>query len=233
MRNSFPAWATPIANFVPNGRAMHVKLRPVRSDEELLEAWREGDRSAGNELFQRHFEPIRRFFTNKVDREVEELVQSTFTRCVEARDRYQGRSSFRTFLFAVAHNVLREFFRAKDRNRTVDFDSTSAVDLGVGPATALGGRREQRVLLEALRRIPIELQVVLELYYWEQLSGSALGEVLGVPEDTARSRIRRAKQELAKALARIDASPDVLKSTVENLPGWAAKVRASLEGAEE
>ena len=203
----------------------------MRTDGDLLDAWRQGDRKAGNELFQRHFEAIRRFFTNKVDDEVEELVQQTFIRCVEGRDRFEGRASFRTFLFAVAHNVLREFFRKKRRASPVDLASQSVVDLGAGPSTVLAGRREQRLLLEALRRIPLELQVVLELYYWERLSGSQLGEVLGVPENTARSRIRRAKQLLHKALKRIEASPEALQSTMENLDGWAEKIRQGMDGA--
>ncbi|MEX1366085.1 MAG: sigma-70 family RNA polymerase sigma factor [Nannocystaceae bacterium] len=203
----------------------------MRTDEELLEAWRRGDRKAGNELFQRHFEAVRRFFTNKVDHEVEELVQQTFVRCVEGRDRYEGRSSFRTYLFAVAHNVLRELFRRRRRDQRIDFEHSSVRDLGAGPSSVLAGRREQRALLEALRSIPIDYQVVLELYYWEQLTGVQLGEVLGIPENTARSRVRRAKEMLAEALAHIEASPEVLRSTVNDLDGWAAEIRASLDAA--
>lgn len=201
----------------------------VRTDEELYEAWRSGDCKAGNDLFLRYFESIHWFFANKVDRDSEELVQETFVRCVQGRDRYQHRSSVRTFLFAVAHNVLRESFRTKRRRSLVDFESQSVVDMGAGPASLLIERGEARVLLEALRRIPLELQVVLELYYWERMTGPQLGEVLGVPEATARSRVRKGKQLLKKALVRVKASPHVLESTASDLDGWAAKVRTCLQ----
>ncbi len=201
----------------------------MRTDEELFEAWRCGDRTAGNVLCRRHFWAIRRFFQNKVDREVEELVQQTFARCVEGRARYAGRSSFRIFLFGVARNVLREFYRGGRHCQPAIFSEQSVRDMGAGPSTALAKRQEQRLLLEALRRIPMELQVVLELYYWEELTGVELGEILDVPERTARSRVRRAKQLLEKALTRIKASPEALQSTMSNLDGWAAKVRASFE----
>ena len=64
----------------------------MRADTELFEAWRNGDRKAGNDLFQRHFEAIERFFANKVDRDIEELVQETFARCVSASERFEGQS---------------------------------------------------------------------------------------------------------------------------------------------
>jgi RNA polymerase sigma-70 factor (ECF subfamily) len=204
----------------------------VTTDAERLEAWRAGDSKAGNELFQRHFEAIRRFFVNKVDREVEDLVQRTFIACVEGRDRFEGRASFRTFLFAVANNILREFYRQKRRDERIDLATDSVVDLGAGPSSVLAEKREQRALLEALRHIPLEFQIALELYYWERLTGPQLGEALDVPENTARSRVRRGKELLAKALARVERSREVLQSTTTDLDGWAAGIRAALSPSE-
>ncbi len=205
-----------------------VHCARVATDAEMLQAWRDGDRKAGNELFQRHFEAIRRFFVNKVDREVEDLVQRTFIGCVEGKDRFEGRSSFRTYLFAVANNILREFYRQKRRDDRLDFQTHSVADLGAGPSSVLADKREQRALLQALRKIPLEFQVALELYYWEKLTGVQLGEALGVPENTARSRVRRGKELLARALTRVEKSRDVLQSTTADLDKWAAGIRDEL-----
>ncbi len=197
----------------------------MNDDETLLEAWRAGDRRAGNALFQRHFEPVRRFFVNKVDDEAAELVQRTFLACVAAKERFKGRSSFRTFLFAIAHNVLREHYRSRERGRAQeDIDEHSVVDLGAGPSTALDGKREQRALLMGLRRIPLKFQVVLELYFWERINAGEIGEALGIPEDTARSRIRRGKELLKGALGKVETDSGVIDSTREDLEGWAEKV---------
>ncbi|MEX1364513.1 MAG: sigma-70 family RNA polymerase sigma factor, partial [Nannocystaceae bacterium] len=90
---------------------------PSTTDRALLEQWRAGDAGAGNTLFERHFDTIARFVKNKVSHqgELEDLVQQVFLRCVEGRDRFEGRSSFRTYLFAVAHNTLLEHFRRRRR----------------------------------------------------------------------------------------------------------------------
>ncbi|MBV1858753.1 MAG: sigma-70 family RNA polymerase sigma factor [Nannocystaceae bacterium] len=198
----------------------------VNSDEELLESWKTGDRRAGNALFQRHFEPVRRFFVNKTDGDVAELVQNTFVRCLDAAQRFEGRSSFRTFLFAIAHNLLREHYRARVRDRrNEDLGAFSIEDLGAGPSTLLQAKREQQVLLRALRKIPMKDQVILELYYWEKLTAGQIGEVMEVPEDTARSRIRSGKARLKQAIAEVGEEPGVVESTAGDLDGWAAKVR--------
>ena len=79
---------------------------PPKSDIDLLDAWRAGDPRAGNELFNRHFDSVCRFFANKAGNEVDDLIQRTFLACVEGRDRFRGDASFRGYLFGVARNVL-------------------------------------------------------------------------------------------------------------------------------
>jgi RNA polymerase sigma-70 factor (ECF subfamily) len=201
----------------------------LATDAELLRAWRAGDRLAGEELFERHFEAIARFFRNKVDDGIDDLIQRTFLACVESRDRFRGDSSFRTFLFGVAHNVLGKHFRRKRRHGDrIDFGVTSVHDLSPSPSVIVAKHREERLLLEGLRRIPLEHQVVLELYYWERMSAPEVAQVLGVPEGTARTRIRRAKQLLEEQMLGQAASEDLLHTTLANLDDWAAKLREVL-----
>jgi RNA polymerase sigma factor (sigma-70 family) len=198
----------------------------VRTDLELLDAWRGGDLSAGDELFTRHFAAIHRFFRTKVSHGLEDLVQQTFVALVEGRERFRNDSSVRTYLFGVANNMLRDHYRAQRREpEALDFGKTSAVDAGAGPSTVVGKRREERLLLEALRRIPLDSQVVLELYYWEEMSASQTAAVLRVPEGTVRGRVRRAKDLLKKELAKLAESKEELETTMANLDGWAASLR--------
>jgi predicted RNA polymerase sigma factor len=81
------------------------------------------------------------------------------------------------------------------------------------------------VLLQALRRIPMDHQIVLELYYWERMTAAEVARVLDVPEGTARTRIRRAKQLLEEQMARLVADKQLLESTLVNLDAWAASLR--------
>ena len=85
-------------------------------------------------------------------------------------------------------------------------------------------------MLQALRQVPLEHQIVLELYYWEDMEASELAEVLEMPEGTVRSRIRRAKQLIEEQLAKLAESDALLESTMSNLDSWARSLRAKVLG---
>jgi len=204
----------------------------LATDFELLDAWRTGDRGAGNTLFERYFDPVCRFFSNKVHHNIDDLIQRTFLGCVEGRDRFQKQASFRTYLFAVAHNVLREYFRERRRGGEQDAPdpgTDSRDEDSPSPSSVVANHQEQRLLLAALRRIPLDYQLVLELYYWEDMAAPELAQVLGLPEGTVRSRLRRAKEALADKMASLARSPELLKTTMSDLEKWVRSLRAQLE----
>ncbi|MGE0320734.1 MAG: RNA polymerase sigma factor [Polyangiaceae bacterium] len=195
-------------------------------DFELLDRWQSGDAAAGNELFEGYFDDIYRFFSNKTT-DPAELVQRTFLGCVEARDRFKRSSSFRTYVFSVARNVLYGHYREK-RKGQLNVAISTMQDLNPTPSSLAHRKWEERLLLEALRSIPIEFQTTLELYYWQNLSGPELAEVLEIPLGTARSRVRRAREALAARVAELEGEPGRLGSTLAELDDWARGLRAAL-----
>jgi len=198
----------------------------MRSDLELLEAWRAGDRAAAGELFDRHAESVYRFFANKVDRDVEDLVQITLMACVKGRDRVVNGTHFRAYLFGAARNVLRTYLYKRGRMREdADLGISSIRDLGVGPSTLFAAHQEQRLLLKALRAIPVESQLLLELRYWEELSTEELALVFAVPAGTIKSRLSRARKRLERTLRELESAGALLESTRTNLDTWAAGLR--------
>ncbi|MCA9655369.1 MAG: sigma-70 family RNA polymerase sigma factor [Myxococcales bacterium] len=198
-------------------------------DRALLLAWQAGDKRAGGQLIDRYLAPILRFFRNKVGQaaEAEELAQRTFKGAVEGVVRFRDGATVRTWMFAIARNVLRQWAEetARSRGRTGESGELSVADLGAGPSTVLAQRREQRLMLAALRRIPLESQLVLELSYWEQLTAKQIGEVLDCPEGTARSRLRKAKLELRGTLDGLARDAAELESTMHGLETWARELR--------
>lgn len=199
------------------------------SDLELLAAWRAGDNERGTELFQRHFAAVHRYFANKVgsERDVEDLIQRTFLAVFEAHERFAGNSSFKSWVLGIAHNLLCDHYRGQRRNGPpLDLAETSVRDLCAGPSTLLGKRRDEQALLEALRAIPFDAQVILELCYWERLTGAEIGTLVGIPENTARSRLRKAKQQLLAAL-RESGVADREANDEDDLETWAEEVRRS------
>lgn len=202
------------------------RMSATTTDLDLLDAWRSGDLESGEQLFRRYIGQLGRFFRNKVDVGVEDLIQNTFLACIEGRERFRGTSSFRTYLFGIAHNLLLAHYRRQRRD--IDFAHSSVVDLGASPSGPLARRDEQAALLRALRSIPLDYQVVLELSYWESLAGPEIAEILGLPANTVRSRLARARVALREALERGVSSPELLRSTLGDLDGWAQGVRAEL-----
>jgi RNA polymerase sigma-70 factor (ECF subfamily) len=197
------------------------------SDDALLAAWRSGDRRAGSLLFDRHFRALTRFFRNKLQSGMDDLIQQTMLGLLEAKDEFRAEGSFRSYVFGVAYNVLRNHYRQSQRDADrLDFGVTSIFDLALEPADVMAERHEHVLLLQALRRIPIEHQTLLELYFWEPLPALEIASILGVPEGTVRTRIRRAKAVLEVELGRLTDDPKLFESTVSNLDDWARQIRA-------
>lgn len=206
----------------------------MSTDFELLARWRDGERDAGSELFERHFDALRRFFRNKAGpQRLEELIQKTMLVCVENRDSFEGRSSFRTYLFGVAHNVLRGAYReGKRQNERIEFGTMSVEDMRTGAVTLVAREQNKALLLYALRKIPMEFQVVLELYYWENMEGQELADALGIPLGTVRTRLRRGKQRLEKIIGELAQSEHQLTQTLSNLEDWARQLRDEVDVAD-
>ena len=202
------------------------------TDEELLEAWSRGDKRAGNALFQRHFDTLRRFFANKVGdaAEVEDLVQRTFMACVDGRERFEGRATFRAYLLGIARHQCHKHWTNQHRARLHDdIDDHAIAELTPKPSSILARNQNERMLLEALRHIPLREQTIIELCYWEQLNGREISEILQIPEDSVRSVLRRAKLKLGKQLRRMQQITGIPESTDEDLERWALSLRAQLD----
>ncbi len=200
------------------------------SDFELLEAWRNGDERAGRELFARHFDSIYRFFRSKLEDAAEDLTQQTFLGAVKGKERYRGDASFRTYLYTIARNRLYTHIRDRQRRDAVlEVGQKSVADLGLGsPTKQLAAQQEHKLLLVAMRHLPLEMQVALELHYWEGLSVREIAIVIETPEGTIKRRLQRARQRLDELIAELAESDALRRSTQANFDDWAQGLRDRL-----
>jgi RNA polymerase sigma-70 factor, ECF subfamily len=209
---------------------MHAHSDGEESDEELLKAWQErGDKKAGDRLIRRHLPAMRRYFCNKVTSRADEedLIQQVFEGIVKAMSSFRNKSTFRTFLFRVAKNKLHDHIRTRTRRRDiVDIDELSIADLIPGPSTIQSRNRRAALLIAGLRALPLGDQELLELRYWEKLTVPEIAELLDLEEPAVKSRLRRAKDRLRKAmegLAENDAELEAARTG--ELDQWAEDVR--------
>jgi RNA polymerase sigma-70 factor (ECF subfamily) len=94
-----------------------------------------------------------------------------------------------------------------------------------------GVKQEQRLLLEALRRLPVDAQIILEFHYWEGLKTDDIAAIMDQIPSTVRGQLVKARKQLAAIMEALAASPDLLASTLGGIDGWAAELREQLGGA--
>jgi RNA polymerase sigma-70 factor (ECF subfamily) len=203
-------------------------------DWELLEAWRGGDAAAGQALVGRYLGMLTRFFRNKVasPEDAADLISETLLACTKGKERVRDGEAFRSFLFAAAMNMLRRHYRkqAKRGRELDDFADVCVGDSGHPRSlhSVVALEQEGRLLVRALRRIPLDQQLVLELSYFEGLGGPEIAELLEVPQPTVYTWLRRGKERLRVAMLELAESPAVAESTMMGLQTWAGRVRAEM-----
>ena len=171
-------------------------------DAELIARWAAGDRDAGEQLIRRHFDVVFRFFSGRVQGSVEDLVQQTFVACIEQRARLAEVASFRAWLLGVARHKLYAHFSVAAREAPFDPQRTTMHALLGATTAGIGRALERRLLVEALARLPVQTQLLLELHYWEELTSAELGEVFDANAATIRSRLVAARDRLREELER-------------------------------
>jgi len=171
----------------------------------LLDRWRAGDKTAGNQLFERHYDDVYRFLVHKVGSDdAAEIAQTTFLNCVRGREQFRARSTFRTYVFTIARNELYDFLRARRRDEVLDFGVTSIGEVVTSLASRIDrdGRAER--LRAALRELPADQQLLLELHYWHEHDAAALAEIFDATPGAIRVRLLRARRALADRMSGVD-----------------------------
>jgi RNA polymerase sigma-70 factor, ECF subfamily len=189
-----------------------------RDDPDVLEAARAGDRAALEVLLTTHYDRVhalcRRMLGNDAD--ALDATQDALLSAVRAVTRFDGRSSFGTWLYRIATNTCLDELRRRRRRPLVglpgqfddDGDGRSSNELGDGQS-AFGRRSrdpadeaaDQVDLDAALRQVAPEHRAALVLRDVCDLTYDDIALVLDIPIGTVRSRIARGRATLADQLA--------------------------------
>jgi RNA polymerase sigma factor (sigma-70 family) len=184
----------------------------------LLLHWRAGNREAGNRLLHRYVPELTGFFGRRSAGNAEELVQRTLLACTQGLGRFEGRSTFRTYLFAIARNQYLSFRRAEA------FAAHEPITLNTepedGPSQLAAVRQEQVILVSALGRVEPDLSIVLRKYYWEERSLEEIARELGIRIGTVKSRLARGRASLKNELASVHLRDDVRGAALGELVRW-------------
>jgi RNA polymerase sigma-70 factor (ECF subfamily) len=138
--------------------------------------------------------------------DVPDAVQDVFVVVHRKLGEFEGRSKPTTWLFGICMRVASDRRRRAHVRRERLTTSPPAVIDAAEDADALLDQRRARLALEAiLGRMPEEQRVVFVLFELEGMTGEDIAELLGVPVGTVRSRLRLARDEFERAVARLQA----------------------------
>jgi RNA polymerase sigma-70 factor (ECF subfamily) len=209
------------------------------SDVDLFRGWRQGDRDMGKVFYQRLAPKILAYFRRNVfDRsKVEELTHDTFVEALNSTNRAAERGDVkdvgnpRAYLFGIAAHVFSRHIRQrrKELGRPEwqpddSEDSLHSLDPTGDPEFLRLQRDEDRLFMKAMRKLPFNQQLVLELSFWERMSGTEIADTLKIPEGTVRSRIRLGRARLAQLLEELQESPEQFRTATLSFTSWQKQI---------
>lgn len=179
-------------------------------DLPLLQALQAGRESALETLIERHREPLFRFAFRYLRDETaaEDVVQETFVRVYFKAPRFEPRSSVKTWIYAIALNLCRDFGRARSRRggaaEGVAEREGRAVEETTDPAPPPSELSERKDRFDVLRRaidlLPHKLKSALVLFSLEERSQNEVAELLDTTPKTVELRVYHAKKKLRELL---------------------------------
>jgi len=182
------------------------------SDEELLRAYRDGDPEAFKTLFGRYRGPLFNFLLRRVrDRgRAEELYQDSWTKVIERSAEFRGDSKFSTWLYTIARNACIDHQRKMKFRGHASLDATQrganqpmverVANPGLGPDQLASGQALGERIRIAVEALPEEQREVFLLRQLQGLGFKEVAEVVGVPVNTVKSRMRYALERLQLGL---------------------------------
>ena len=178
--------------------------------DKLIEKSIQGDRDAMSKLVNYYAPDVHRFiFSMLRDADAtDDLAQDTFIRMVTNISSYEHRAPFKSWLFRIAVNVCRDHLRKKKVRRIV---SRFAIDRDSGEEQEFADESpnplrqvqslEQRELIEkALQKLPASSRQVFVLREMQEFSYEEIAQALGWRLGTVKSRLFRARKELAELI---------------------------------
>jgi RNA polymerase sigma-70 factor (ECF subfamily) len=202
------------------------------TDEELMQAYREGNPRAFEELLARHERKVWSFLRRSVGDPTlaEDLLQEVFLRVINARAEWRGEAKFTTWVYAIARNLCVDHARRAVHRDARSLDAPTRPDDEAGEtmhdrvaadardAEGLASDGQVRVRVEAaVAALPPDQREVFLLREVMDLPFAEIATVVGAPEPTVKSRMRYALERLREALADLNAGVPPRRSAGEGV----------------
>ena len=172
----------------------------MKADLELVEEVKAGDQRSFAELVRRHQSGLLRVCARmtKDEETAEDVVQESFVKAYRKINTFEGRSSFKSWLYQIALNTARNRLRA-NRFETVNIDDVQ-ISSNATAEHILTGIDVRAILKVEVDKLPEKQRVALELRVYEDLSFQEIAQIMDCPYDTAKANYRHGLLKIKKAL---------------------------------
>ena len=173
------------------------------SDETLIARIAAGDTSAMRVLFERHHVKVYRFVLRIVRDAAlaEDTVSETFIDAWQHAGRYEGRASVSSWLLGIARHRALDAARRRPTDPLDCEAAQNVVDPARDPEAELGRKDTGAALRRALAALSHEHAEIIDLVYYQERSIREIVEILGIPENTVKTRMFYARKRLAGLVA--------------------------------
>lgn len=186
-----------------NRKPSQVNLKNL-SDAELVTLAKE-NKDAFGELYERYMNKIYRYIYYRVGNsdDAEDLTSRVFFRAMAHVENYEDRGlPFQAWLYRIAHNLVANHHRDKERRKVIPLDEYIANQLfSSDPEHKTVEKQESERLKQVVRQLPEERQQLLLLKFVHHLSNAEIGEVMGKTEGAIKSLYHRTLLVLRDQLA--------------------------------
>lgn len=167
-----------------------------RTDLELVESVQQGNRQAFSELVKRHQRGLLRLSLRfmKDMGAAEDVVQESFIKAFEKLSSFEGRSSFKSWLYQIAVNTARNKLR-ENRHDMTDIENVHLA-VGAEAEATLVHTAVAELLQQEVEKLPFRQRTALVLRVYEDLSFAEIADVMECPYDTAKANYRHALMKL-------------------------------------
>jgi RNA polymerase sigma-70 factor, ECF subfamily len=172
------------------------------SDEMLLESIAAGEKAAMHVLYARHNVRVYRFILRIVgDTSVaEDLVSQVFLDVWRTAGQFEGRSQVSTWMLAIARFKALTALRNR-RHEDIDQEEVLQIaDAGDTPETAMDRSQTALTLREAISQLSPAHREIIDLVYYHEKSVEEVGQIIGIPQATVKTRMFYARKHLAELL---------------------------------
>jgi len=180
-----------------------VPSAPSTSDETLLGLIAKGDRNAVRLLFVRHNLRIYRFILRIVGDEMaaEDLVNEVFIEVWRSAHRFESRSQVTTWILGIARFKALTALRRRPSERLDDDFVESIQDQADNPEMLVQKADRSAILQACLKQLSSAHRQVVDLIYYHEQSIEEVARIIGVPENTVKTRAFHARKRLAELIA--------------------------------